>query len=85
MSDEPYDWADDDSMSAEETMRRFEALHPVPTTGPPVVRNFQLVFTGTPHVVRTAQTSGAFDDVAPHDPPPAFDPRPHRLLLTPTQ
>jgi hypothetical protein len=31
---EPYDWADDDSMSAEETMRRFESLNPVPTTGP---------------------------------------------------
>jgi hypothetical protein len=32
--DEPYDWADDNSMSAEETMRRFEALGPEPTTGP---------------------------------------------------
>lgn len=28
------DWADDDSMSAEETRARFEALNPTPTTGP---------------------------------------------------
>jgi hypothetical protein len=34
MSSEPYDWADDESMSPEETMRRFEALGPTPTTGP---------------------------------------------------
>lgn len=32
---EPYDWVDDDTMSAEETMRRFRALNPKPTTGPP--------------------------------------------------
>jgi hypothetical protein len=32
---EPYDWVDDDSMSAEETLRRFEALGAEPTTGPP--------------------------------------------------
>jgi hypothetical protein len=35
MSSEQPDWVDDDSMSAQETMRRFEALEPVPTTGPP--------------------------------------------------
>ena len=29
-----YDWVDDDSMSADETLRRFEALNPQPTTGP---------------------------------------------------
>lgn len=29
-----YDWADDDSMSAQETMRRFNALAPVLATGP---------------------------------------------------
>jgi hypothetical protein len=34
MPDEPYDWVDDDSMSEEETMRRFEAGNPVETTGP---------------------------------------------------
>lgn len=34
MRNEPYDWVDDDSMSAEETMRRFRALNPMPTTGP---------------------------------------------------
>jgi hypothetical protein len=28
------DWADDESMSAEETTRRFEALNPQPTRGP---------------------------------------------------
>jgi hypothetical protein len=32
---EPYDWADDDTMSAAETMRRFEALGPELTIGPP--------------------------------------------------
>jgi hypothetical protein len=34
MKSEPYDWADDESMSPEETMRRFEALGPMPTIGP---------------------------------------------------
>ncbi|MDT7764152.1 MAG: hypothetical protein QOC63_3572 [Mycobacterium sp.] len=34
MKHELYDWVDDDSMDAEETMRRFSALNPVPTTGP---------------------------------------------------
>jgi hypothetical protein len=34
MRREPYDWADDESMSPEETRRKFEALGPVPTTGP---------------------------------------------------
>jgi hypothetical protein len=33
--DDAYDWVDDDSMSAEETMRRFEALGPEETVGPP--------------------------------------------------
>lgn len=28
------DWLDDDAMSPEETMRRFEALNPEPTVGP---------------------------------------------------
>ena len=28
------DWADDETMSAEETLRRFEALNPEPTRGP---------------------------------------------------
>lgn len=30
-----YDWADDPYMTAKETMRRFNALNPQPTTGPP--------------------------------------------------
>jgi hypothetical protein len=34
MGSEPYDWADDEAISPEETMRRFEALGPTPTTGP---------------------------------------------------
>jgi hypothetical protein len=34
MPNEPEDWVDDDSMSAAETLRRFEALNPVETTGP---------------------------------------------------
>jgi len=32
---EPYDWVDDENMSKEETMRRFQALNPQPSTGPP--------------------------------------------------
>ena len=28
------DWVDDETMSAEETLRRFEALNPEPTRGP---------------------------------------------------
>ncbi len=28
------DWVDDESMSADETLRRFEALNPEPTRGP---------------------------------------------------
>jgi hypothetical protein len=43
---EPYDWADDDSMSAEETLRRFEALGPEPTTGP--AGNYSRETAGTP-------------------------------------
>lgn len=36
MPDDDYDWADDDTLSAEETMRIFEALGPdVEITGPP--------------------------------------------------
>jgi hypothetical protein len=46
MEREPYDWADDDSMSAGETMRRFEALGAEPTTGPP--RNYSRETAGTP-------------------------------------
>ena len=46
MKSEPYDWADDESMSPEETMRRFEALGPVPTTGP--VSNDQREHIPTP-------------------------------------
>jgi hypothetical protein len=34
VANEPYDWVDDDTMSAEETMRRFRALKPTRTTGP---------------------------------------------------
>jgi hypothetical protein len=35
MPDNDYDWADDDSLSAEETMRIFESLGPdVEITGP---------------------------------------------------
>jgi hypothetical protein len=36
----PYDWADDPNMGAEETMRRFNALGPDKTVGPPPVRNW---------------------------------------------
>lgn len=30
-----YDWADDESIGYDETVRRFSALRPVPVTGPP--------------------------------------------------
>lgn len=30
----PYDWADDETLGYEETMRRFEALGPDVTMGP---------------------------------------------------
>jgi hypothetical protein len=33
MKHELYDWVDDDSMDAEEMMRRFSALNPVPAEG----------------------------------------------------
>lgn len=52
-----YDWVDDDSMSAEETMRRFEALGPVPTTGPP--RNDSRETAGTR--VKATITSSTVD------------------------
>jgi hypothetical protein len=36
MPDDDYDWADDDTLSAEETMQIFEALGPdEEVTGPP--------------------------------------------------
>lgn len=36
MPSDDYDWADDDTLSAEETMKIFEALGPdVEITGPP--------------------------------------------------
>ena len=55
---EPYDWADDDSMSAEETMRRFEALGPEPTTGPG--GNYSRETAGTPVKASiTSSTVGA--------------------------
>jgi hypothetical protein len=55
---EPYDWADDDSMSAEETMRRFEALGPEPTTGP--AANYLRETAGTPvKAVITSSTVAA--------------------------
>jgi uncharacterized protein YegP (UPF0339 family) len=44
MKDELYDWVDDDSMDAEETMRRFSALNPVPTTGPVGVKQSRAKF-----------------------------------------
>lgn len=31
---EPAYWVEDESLSAEETLARFAALHPQPTTGP---------------------------------------------------
>jgi hypothetical protein len=34
MEGDAYDWAEDDSLSAEETMRIFESLSPKPTAGP---------------------------------------------------
>jgi hypothetical protein len=34
MSGMERDWVDDETMSAEETIRRFEALNPEPTRGP---------------------------------------------------
>lgn len=66
---EPYDWADDDSMSAEETMRRFESLGPEPTTGPPA-GNYVFSF-GEIAVRRAAPTDAA------------YAPRTHREPLTP--
>ena len=34
MEEMERDWAEDETMSAEETLRRFEALHPEPAVGP---------------------------------------------------
>ena len=40
------DWVDDETMSAEETLRRFEALAPEPTRGP---RKGQHIFVEMTH------------------------------------
>lgn len=32
------DWMEDDTMPAEETLRRFEGLHPKPTEPPPAMK-----------------------------------------------
>ncbi len=69
---EPYDWVDDDAMGAEETLRRFEALDPGPTTGPPAARNFVFSWDGSGGVaVQTAVQTDA-----------AFAPRTHQQPLT---
>ncbi len=47
------DWADDETMSAEETLRRFEALNPEPTRGP---RKGQHIFV---KVAESSTGSGA--------------------------
>jgi hypothetical protein len=40
------DWVDDDTMSAEETLRRFEALNPEPTRDPRKGQHLFAPFTG---------------------------------------
>lgn len=79
---ESYDWADDASMSAEETVRHFEALNPTPTTGPPVRlanHNLTVSFDHAPAVAVTKpSTSGSYDErreAAPDSTRQAFEPR----------
>jgi hypothetical protein len=69
---EPYDWVDDDSMSAEETRRRFEALRPEPTTGPPA-GNYVFSWGSSSGIAvgRAVRTDAA------------YEPRTHREPLTP--
>lgn len=67
--DEPYDWADDDSMSAEETMRRFEALGPEPTTGPAYSREtasarVKAVITGSTLAARVSGGESEYTSTA---------------------
>lgn len=58
MTNVPDDWVDDDSMSAEETMRRFNALGPTATTGP-VKRNFAVnIVVGAQISVHGTTTDG---------------------------
>lgn len=40
------DWVDDETMSAEETLRRFEALNPEPTRGPRKGQHLFIPVTG---------------------------------------
>jgi hypothetical protein len=82
MDDVPYDWADDDSISAEETMRRFKALNPEPTSGP-VVRNFEISFVSGTGLVERPRTVGPLEPDPREDmtsPKLAADPRQPRLL-----
>lgn len=79
MPNEPYDWVDDDSMSAEETMRRFRALNPTPTTGPVAQgANYTADFTSRTAVPRPESTRGSLD--VSSDEPKSFDPRSRRLV-----
>jgi hypothetical protein len=66
---EPYDWVDDASMSAEETRGRFEALGPKPTTGPPA-GNYVFSWGAGVTVDRAVRTDAA------------YEPRTHREPLT---
>lgn len=42
------DWADDETMSAEETLRRFEALNPEPAVGPKEGQHIFVPVTASP-------------------------------------
>ncbi len=48
------DWVDDETMSAEETLRRFEALNPEPTRGP---RKGEHIFVPVTHDSESAPDS----------------------------
>src|SRR5262245_38855837 len=55
MPDDDYDWADDDALNAEDTMRTFEALGPdVEITGPPEGAGIP------PHFRQTASLTSAY-------------------------
>lgn len=80
MPNDPYDWADDESLSSDEVMRRFRALNPARATGP-VARgvNYTVDFAGSAVAVLRPETGGApaKREVSGEQ---TFDPKPHPLL-----
>jgi hypothetical protein len=54
MGETERDWVEDETMSAEETLRRFEALNPEPARGP---RKGEHIFVPVTHDSETAPDS----------------------------